>query len=204
MSLDAFLAWEATQEVRHEFVGGEVFAMAGGTNVHAHIGANLSIALRRQVFRRGCVLFLADAQLQAGEHVFYPDIIVACGPDALEGSQTRRPTLLAEVLSPGTENYDRGLKWRRYQTHLPSLRTYLPVAQDAIAVDVYRRSDSGWIYSTPLSAGFCARSPLRRAFIFRRPRSRVRSWVRVSCSRLRSGSALVVAVGVARTARPAR
>lgn len=143
-TLADFFAWEATQECRHEFVDGEVYAMADGSNVHAHIAANLLVALRRQVYPRGCVVFQADAQLQAGENIFYPDIMAVCGPGALDGNQVRQPVLIAEVLSPSTESYDRGMKRRCYQERLPGLQTYVIVAQDAVLVEVLRRTAQGW------------------------------------------------------------
>lgn len=148
MTLDEFLAWEATQQERHEFVDGEAFAMAGGTLVHSRITLNIATALDGQLGGRGCEVLASDAQVLAGQNIFYPDVIVACGPDALEGNQVRAPVFIAEVLSPSTERYDRGSKWQSYQESLPSLRTFLFVAEDRIAVEVYRRSGRAWTYSS--------------------------------------------------------
>jgi Uma2 family endonuclease len=76
------------------------------------------------------------------------DISVSCGPDALVGGQIKRPVLPAEVLSTTTESYDRGLRWQHYQDGLPSPRTFLLVAQDRVSVEVYRRGEEGWLYSS--------------------------------------------------------
>lgn len=132
MTLEQFLAWEEAQHERHEFVDGEVFAMAGGTLVHTRIYLNIVVALEAQLGGRGGEVLAAEAKILAGEDSFYPDVTVACGPDALDGNLVRRPVLLAEVLSGSTEQYDRSFKWPRYQEFLPGLRTFLFVAQDRI------------------------------------------------------------------------
>jgi Uma2 family endonuclease len=143
LTLAEFLAWEEAQEGKHEFVDGEVFAMAGGTKAHARIALNIVRALHGQLAARGCVPF-HEGQLRAGGNIFYADVLVACGADALEGMQFERPVLIVEVLSSSTEQYDRGRKRKHYQEQLPSLQTYVLVAQDAILVEVLRRTKHGW------------------------------------------------------------
>jgi Uma2 family endonuclease len=148
MTLDEFLAWENEQELRHEFVDGEIYAMVGGTRAHNIIALNLAFMLRNQLWPRGCEVFSENVKLLAGPHVFYPDVIVSCTADDLDPALVRRPVLLAEVLSSTNEAYDRGQKWHEYQAHLPSLQAYLLVAQNQPRVDLLRRSGDGWHSTT--------------------------------------------------------
>lgn len=150
MSLEEFLAWEQTQEQRHELVDGEVFAMAGGSTFHAHIGVNLAATLREQLRLRGCFTFHEGMKVRVGGDVLCPDVVVSCDPQQLERSVVERPALIVEILSPSTESFDRGRKWALYQ-RLSSLQAYLLVSQEALAVEVFVREALGWHYS--LQAG---------------------------------------------------
>jgi Uma2 family endonuclease len=144
LTLAEFLAWEATQELRHEFVDGEIFAMVGATRAHNLIATNLLVTLRAQLRGRGCQTFVEGVKLVAEEQCFYPDVIVTCARNDTDPQLVRYPVLLAEVLSSSNEAYDRGKKWHEYQRLLPSLQTYLLVAQDEVRVDLFRRSGDGW------------------------------------------------------------
>lgn len=148
LTLAEFLAWENTQELRHEFVDGEVFAMVGATRAHNTLVLNLAFALRAQMRGRGCQTFAEGVKLVADEQCFYPDVIVTCARNDADPQFVRFPVLLAEVLSSSNEAYDRGKKWHEYQRRLPSLQTYLLVAQDEARVDLFRRSGDGWYCTT--------------------------------------------------------
>ncbi len=148
LTLDDFLAWEEVQELRHEFVDGEVFAMVGATRPHNTLALNLAFTLRAQLRERGCRAFVEGVKLVAGEQCFYPDVIVTCARNDADPRLVRHPVLLAEVLSPANEAYDRGKNWHEYQRHLPSLQTYLLVAQDEVRVDLFRRERDGWHCTT--------------------------------------------------------
>jgi Uma2 family endonuclease len=148
LTLDEFLAWEDRQERRHEFVGGEVLAMEDMTRIQNTLALNLAFASRAQLRGRGCQTFVASVKLVAGEQCFYPDVIVTCARNDTDPRLVRHPVLLAEVLSPANEAYDRGKKWHEYQRHLASLQTYLLIAQDEVRVDLFRRSGDGWHCTT--------------------------------------------------------
>lgn len=148
LTLDEFLAWEEGQELRHEFVDGEVFAMVGATRAHNTLALNLAFLLRSQLRSRGCQAFVEGVKLVADEQSFYPDVIVTCVRSDTDPRVVRYPVLLAEVLSPANEAYDRGKKWHEYQRHLPSLQAYLLVAQDEVRIDLFRRSKEGWLCTT--------------------------------------------------------
>lgn len=137
-------------DVRHEYLQGQVFAMAGGSYEHNLITANLARRLGNQLEGGPCAVLSSDMRMriEAADACAYPDVSVLRGEplfyDARRDVLTN-PVLIAEVLSPSTEAYDRGGKFALYR-RLPSLRHYLVVAQDQVAVDVFtRRPDGRWL-----------------------------------------------------------
>jgi Uma2 family endonuclease len=146
LSVEEFLAWEDQQRERHEFVDGEIFAMTGGTLNHSLLGFTLAKLLDRQLRPRGCITLPEGIKVRADADIFYPDIVVACSRQQPDPREISNPVLLAEILSPSTESYDRDGKWTSYQ-QIPSLQTYVLVAQDKHQVDVYRRAHGGWLFS---------------------------------------------------------
>ncbi len=148
MSAREFLAWDATQTLRHEFVGGEVFAMAGAGEAHAMAAGNLYVALRSHLAGTPCRTFITDMKLrvEAADAYFYPDVMVTCSAqDAADPLIKREPVLLVEVLSPGTAAYDRGDKFAAYR-RLATLREYLLVDPDTRRCDLYRLGQEGlWV-----------------------------------------------------------
>lgn len=151
LSAADYLAWEREQRVRHEFVRGEVFAMAGGSLRHNRLGAGMIAALERALGGRGCVVLTSDQRvgIAGGEQYVYPDVSVVCGAAQTEAGASdvlANPTILVEVLSSSTEQYDRGLKWEAYQ-RLASLTDYLLVSQAEARIEQFRRNDDGtWTY----------------------------------------------------------
>lgn len=145
---DDYLAWEATQAERHEFVDGEVFAMAGAEDRHVTVTGNLYMALRQHLRGTPCRTFMADMKVQAdaASSYFYPDVVVTCSAADADSRQIKRePLLIIEVLSPGTEAYDRGAKFQRYR-QMPSLAEYALVDIERRRVDVFRKQPDGlWV-----------------------------------------------------------
>jgi Uma2 family endonuclease len=146
-----FLTWERAQPERHEYFRGEVFAMAGGSPRHNALCSSVNAALHGALRPCGCRVFSSDQRvgLDRGERYVYPDVTVVCGAVVLE-SGTRdilaEPTIVVEVISASTEQYDRGLKWEGYQ-RIASLTDYLLVSQGEARIEHFRRSESGsWIY----------------------------------------------------------
>lgn len=148
MSAADFLAWDATQTLRHEFIAGEVFAMAGAGEAHVTVALNVAMALRQHLSGTPCRTFITDMKLRvdAADAFFYPDVMVTCSTaDAGHAMLKREPVLLVEVLLPTTAAYDRGEKFAAYRK-LPSLREYLLVDVDTRACDLFRRGDDGlWV-----------------------------------------------------------
>jgi len=138
-----FLAWEDTQAERHEFVDGEIFAMVGARRVHNIVAGNLFAELKHQLKGTPCRPFIESAKLQVADDLFYPDVFVTCDASDLRTEQVfTAPTLIAEVLSPSTEAYDRGLKFTAYR-RLASLREYLLIHPDSREVQLFRRGADG-------------------------------------------------------------
>lgn len=148
MSVEEFLIWEAEQPERWEFIGGEAFAMAGGSDVHNTISLNIAFALRSALKATRCNVFMTDMRLRlaADDAVFYPDVFVTCAEaDRSRRQHKEEPALIAEVLSPSTEAYDRGQKFAAYR-RFPGLQTVLFLAQDQAHVECYTRSATGgWL-----------------------------------------------------------
>ncbi|MEX8520880.1 MAG: Uma2 family endonuclease [Leptothrix sp. (in: b-proteobacteria)] len=148
MSLSEFFDWDATQSVRHEFVAGEVFAMAGAEDRHVTVAMNLVMALRQHLHGAPCRVYMSDMKLQvvAAGSVFYPDVLVTCSAaDHASRLVKREPTLLVEVLSPSTAAYDRGAKFTHYR-QIGTLQEYVLVDLDTRSTDVYRKGADGlWV-----------------------------------------------------------
>jgi len=150
MGAAEFLAFERAADSRHEWVNGLVYAMAGGSAMHALITAKLIRALGNRVQGRGCEPFSGDLRIKVEETGLftYPDVSVVCGPLEFaaddDGKDTvTNPALLVEVLSPSTEAYDRGEKFAHYR-RLPSLKAYLLVDQFRPRLELFIRVGDGF------------------------------------------------------------
>lgn len=145
---DDFLTWEATQPERHEYIGGETFAMAGGTDHNNTVALNLALALRQHLRGTPCGVFLGEVKLEveAASAFFYPDVFVTCTErDAADRLVKRDAKLVIEVVSPATEAYDRGEKFVHYRA-LPTLQEYVLVDVAHRRIDVHRRGADGlWV-----------------------------------------------------------
>lgn len=143
-----YLAWKATQAERHEFIDGEVFAMAGAEDRHVTVTGNLYMALRQYLRGTPCRTFMSDMKVQAdaASNYFYPDVVMICSAADADSRQIKRePLLIIEVLSPGTEAYDRGAKFQRYR-QISSLAEYALVDIERRRVDVFRKLPDGlWV-----------------------------------------------------------
>jgi Uma2 family endonuclease len=154
MTAAEFLAWEATQQERHDFVDGEVFpalAMAGGEKRHNMASMNVVFALRQRLSGSPCRTYMADVKVAAADddNYFYPDALVTCSEaDRKDSRIVREPTLIVEVLSPSTAAYDLGVKFTRYQ-RIASLREIAFIDLDERHTSVYRRGADGlWVLHT--------------------------------------------------------
>lgn len=140
-----YFDWEELQQERHEYFDGEVYAMAGGTLVHGRIGLNVASLLQSHVSGSGCITYNSDCKLGISEKgpFTYPDASVSCDDRDRTAQQfIQFPCLIVEVLSPSTEAYDRGGKFKLYR-QLDSLQEYVLVSSETQLVEVFRRGTSG-------------------------------------------------------------
>lgn len=154
MTVEDYLEWEPLQEMRYEYFEGELVAMTGGTIPHNDIALNLYRALYPHVRSKGCRINVADVKVQLSSSVyFYPDLVVSCDQrDKAAIKLIQHPKLIVEVLSPGTEAYDRGKKFRQYRS-LPSLEEYVLIDSTQVSVECFRRGEGKlWLF-TPYAAG---------------------------------------------------
>ena len=154
-SPEEYLAWEAGQTERHDFVAGEVFAMADTEDRHVTASGNVYMALRQHLAGSRCKTYMADMKVQCGADsaYFYPDVVVTCSEaDRQSPLVKREPTLIAEVLSPSTAAYDRGEKFARYR-QIASLAEVAFIDLDTRRADVYRKGADGLWVLHPFDAG---------------------------------------------------
>lgn len=146
ISVNEYLEGEPLSEVRHEYIGGVVYAMAGGSEAHNLLAGNLFSALHGHLRGSRCRVHIADMKVRLqilGEDIFYyPDVMVACDPRDADPYFKRFPKVIVEVLSESTERVDRREKALSYQ-QIETLEEYVLVAQDRMEVAVARRTN-GW------------------------------------------------------------
>ena len=146
LSAEDYLAGEDSAPVRHEYLNGTAYAMAGGSDAHNSIALNLAFALRRHLQGKGCKVYMAEVKARVltaeADTFYYPDVMVTCDVRDTHPYYKQFPKLVIEVLSESTERIDRAEKSGNY-TQLDSLEEYVLVAQDRIEVTVFRR-ETGW------------------------------------------------------------
>lgn len=150
-----YLAWEPAQLDRHEYLDGEVFAMAGAEDRHVTAAGNVYIALRQHLSGSPCRTYMSDMRLHvaAANSYFYPDVLVTCSALDLASPLVKtEPKLIVEVLSPSTAAYDRGVKFSHYRS-LASLEEYVLIDLDTRSTDGYRKGADGLWVLHPFARG---------------------------------------------------
>ena len=159
-SVDEYLAIERASEERHEYVDGEIYAMAGENGEHGDITVNLVVSLGSQLRGTSCRARTKDTKVCSGPILrsdsstrvmfSYPDVVFVCGEPEYHDDYKDvilNPTAIVEVLSKTTEAFDRGEKFTRYQTWNPTLTDYLLVSQDRPQIEhFHRQADGSWSY----------------------------------------------------------
>jgi Uma2 family endonuclease len=144
ISVADYLAGERDSAVRHEYVQGEVYAMAGASDRHNRIALNIASRLNAHVGSGPCEAFMSDMKIKVAPEVFYyPDVVVTCDPAGGNAYFRTEPRLIVEVISPSTERIDRHEKMAAYKD-VPSLQEYVLVMQDEMRVEIYSRKDTEW------------------------------------------------------------
>jgi Uma2 family endonuclease len=146
-----YLAIERAAEHKSELVNGRIYAMSGASIPYIRIVRNLVIAIGGRLHGSSCEVFSNDLRVKVSQTGMYtyPDVVALCEPPRLEDTHLDtllNPAVIIEVLSKSTENYDRGVKFLHYRK-LESLREYILVAQDEMAVEQFVRHGDHWMLS---------------------------------------------------------
>jgi Uma2 family endonuclease len=163
-TVEEYLALERESEERHEYLDGQIYAMAGESTQHGDISVNLVRDVSTQLKGTPCRVWTKDSKVLSGPAIkhsrskkglfSYPDLVVVCGePRFLDEHKDvlLNPTVIIEVLSLTTESFDRGEKFRRYRTQIPSLTDYVLVSQAWPLIERFRRqTNDEWILSTAI------------------------------------------------------
>ncbi len=142
---EEYLLQEEDSPIKHEYIDGEIYAIASASDAHVTISLNLASALRNHVRGSGCRVYMADmkANIETANIYYYPDILVTCDARDRELTHSKKyPCLIVEVLSPKTEAFDRGDKFSDYQ-QLETLQEYVLISQKRQRLDCFRRNAEG-------------------------------------------------------------
>ena len=145
--VDDFLAFEAEEPERYEFVDGIVRLMTGGSAAHSRIKGNVAVALDEALRKSAARPYLSDLKVVTESAVMYPDVLVARRPLAPDDDRLPDPTVVVEVLSPASETFDRIYKWREYQ-RIARLRHYVLIEQKERRIEFFSRTAAGWELAT--------------------------------------------------------
>jgi Uma2 family endonuclease len=161
-----YAALEMVSEEKHEFLDGEIYAMAGGSAEHAALALEIGYALRNAAHDRGCRAYSSDLRIYVEAHglATYPDGSVICGPlqqhESSPDTTALNPAILVEVTSDSSEKFDTGAKLEYYRT-IPTLRDYVIVSHRERRITVHTRAaGDAWTVRSAGSGGRVALSLL--------------------------------------------
>ncbi len=146
INVEDYLESEKNSAVKHEYIDGEVYTMAGGSDRHNLISGELYLLLANHLRNSRCQPFFGDLKVRVSESIYYyPDVLVSCEEEPDDPYFRNHPILIVEVVSPSTERIDRSEKLL-YYLQMPSLREYAIVDQHKMNVELHRRQINGnWI-----------------------------------------------------------
>jgi Uma2 family endonuclease len=142
---EQYLELEEKSPIKHEYIDGEVYAMAGASDAHVTISLSLSSQLLNHLRGSGCRVYMSDmkVKIKTLNRFYYPDVMVTCHPqDQNTDNYKQFPTLIVEVLSPSTEGFDRGDKFTDYQ-QIETLQEYVLINTKKARVEIFRRNEQG-------------------------------------------------------------
>jgi Uma2 family endonuclease len=140
-----YLEGERSSEIKHEYVDGEVYAMAGATVRHYRLVKQIGNTLDRHLQESDCEVFTVDMKTKANEYIYYyPDVVVTCEELSEEQDYIDQPRFIIEVLSPSTAAKDKREKLIAYKS-IESLQEYAIVWQDEMRIELHRRQNGGWL-----------------------------------------------------------
>ncbi len=144
LTAEEYLASESRSPIRHELVGGVLYAMVGGTRRHNQVAGRFFRLVADAAEAAGCRPYIADMKVRAADSFYYPDVMVACEDVDGHPLYEAAPCLVVEVLSPSTTLVDRREKLGAYLS-LPSLRAYVLVDPERQQVEVHDRVNGRWV-----------------------------------------------------------
>ena len=142
LSPEEYLQLETASDIKHEYINGEVYAMAGATDTHVTIAGNIFALLLSHLRGSGCRVYISDmkVRIESKNRFYYPDVLVTCEDRDRENNTFKKfPNLIIEVLSDSTEAFDRGDKFADYQS-LASLQEYVLVNTRKARIECFRRT----------------------------------------------------------------
>ncbi len=158
MSVEQYLSQETDGDLRHEYLGGYLYAMAGAKTVHNRIASSFLIRVGSQLVDHPCEAFNSDmkVRIQMASHTrfYYPDGMVVCTPNPPDDPYQDQPVVVAEVISESTRRTDEGEKREAYLS-IPTLRVYLLIEIDRPQVVAYRRDETNGFQSEYYSGLDC-------------------------------------------------
>jgi Uma2 family endonuclease len=144
LSVEDYLVGEKDSPIRHEYVDGYIYAMAGASDRHNRASLNIASRLNEHLVNNPCEVFMSDMKLKVAPNVYYyPDVTVCCDSPPPDPYFRTQPVLIIEVMSPGTDRIDHHEKLVAYK-RMPSLREYVLVSRDQMRVEVHRRAGTVW------------------------------------------------------------
>ncbi len=150
MTPEKYLEMEEKSDVKHEYIDGYVYAMAGANDPHVTIALNTAFIIRNHLRGSGCRVYMSDmkARIDSLKRFYYPDVMVTCDSrDAETTNHKRFPKLIIEVLSSSTEAFDRGDKFTDYQ-QLESLEEYVLISAKRQRIECFRKEGERWFLQT--------------------------------------------------------
>ncbi len=141
ISVEAYLNGELMSEIKHEFVDGSIYAMAGASENHVRLSGNIYRKFGNHLENSSCEPFISDMKLKTSTRNFrYPDAMVVCDKEDESSYYKTKPIILVEVISHSTRKTDKNDKFLEY-INIPSLQEYVLIEQDHVDVEVLRRKD---------------------------------------------------------------
>ncbi|MEI6069585.1 MAG: Uma2 family endonuclease [Methylococcaceae bacterium] len=140
ISEEDYLQGELLAETKHEYIGGQVHAMAGASENHNLLSVNIATELKTRLKGTPCRIFIADMKVKVGANYFYPDVMVVCQEDNDNEYYKTAPVIIIEVLSKSTRRFDQTDKRLRCQ-RIPTLKEYVLIEQDKGEIQVFSKKD---------------------------------------------------------------
>jgi Uma2 family endonuclease len=146
-SIEEYLEMENASTEKHEYYQGEIFAMSGAKMQHNIVAGNIFGELHHKLNGKPCQPFNSDMRTHIEENTLftYPDVSVVCGDPITRNNDEMNmlnPTIIFEVLSPSTKNYDRGEKFKLYRD-IPTLKEYVLVDPEQVSIEAYHINEHG-------------------------------------------------------------